>query len=77
MAPSAPARKLSGVKRKAASDLPDRSATHKKAINMVSDGAGDDAGNGRTPTPLPTEPASNDYEDLRAMADTDNQVCPP
>jgi hypothetical protein len=89
LASSIPAWKSSGVKRKAASDLPDHSATHKKVINMAIDNAGDDiinmvidnAGNdasdGRTPSLPPTEPVSDDYEDLRAMADTDNQVCPP
>jgi hypothetical protein len=89
LASSVPARKSSGVKRKAASNLPDHSATHKKVINMAIDNAGDDiinmvidnAGNdasdGRTPSLPPTEPMSNDYEDLRAMADTDDQVRPP
>src|ERR1700677_1750857 len=81
LASSAPARKSSGIKRKAGNDLPDDRATHKKVITVVSDDAGndsgDDASDSGTLSPPPTEPASDDYEALRAMADADNQVHPP
>ena len=70
-ASSTVAPKTSGVKRKAASDPP--GATRKIIVNVVSD---DDSSDGRAPSPSPppTEPASDDYEALQAMADTDNQV---
>ena len=66
--------KTSSVKCKATSDPP--SATHKIVINMVSD---DGSSNSRAPSPSlpPTEPASDNYEVLQAMADTDNQVHSP
>ena len=70
-ASSTVAPKTSGVKRKAASNPP--GATHKIIVNVASD---DDSSNSRalSPSPPPTEPASDDYEALQAMADTDNQV---
>ena len=70
-ASSTVALKTSGVKRKAASDPP--GATRKIIVNVVSD---DNSSDGRAPSPSspPTEPASDDYEALQAMADTDNQV---
>lgn len=74
-ASSAPAQNT-GVnhKRKAISALPDRRA-HKKVIDVVSNDDGENDSDGGTPSPPPTEPASDDYESLQAMADTDNQVC--
>jgi hypothetical protein len=73
---SAPASKSSGVKRKAASTLLNRRATC-KTINVVSDDDCDGDSDGGTPSPPPTELASDDYESLKAMADADNQVCTP
>ena len=66
--------KTSGVKRKATSDPP--GATHKIVINMVSDDGSRDS-RALSPLPPPTKPASDYYEALQAMADTDNQVCSP
>jgi hypothetical protein len=72
-ASSAIAQKSSGVKRKATSDPPGHCATRKNIVNIVSDNSSDDRA--RSPSPLPTEPASDDYDTLQGMADTDNQVC--
>jgi hypothetical protein len=62
-------------KRKAISALPDHRA-RKTVINVISDGDSDsDSSDGGSPSP-PTEPVSDDYESLKAMADADNQVHP-
>ena len=70
---SAPMCKTSGVKRKAASTLFNPRAT-RNTINVVSDDDCDSESDGGTPSPPPTELASDDYESLKAMADADNQV---
>ena len=69
VASSAPASKSSGIKRKAASTL-SNCRVMRKVID-ISDGDSDDG----SPTLPPTEPASDDYESLKAMADADNRVC--
>ena len=68
----------SGVnrKRKAIKALPDQHS-RKNVVHVVSDNDSDDEGENRTPSPPPTEPASDDYESLQAMADAENQVCSP
>jgi hypothetical protein len=77
-ASSTPAHKSAGVKRKATSALVNQRAT-RKIVDVVSDDdiGGDGDGGSRTPSPLPTELASDDYEALKAMADADNEVCAP
>jgi hypothetical protein len=70
LASSAPACKLSGIKCKAASTLPNHRAT-RKVIDVVSDGESDDGTLSRPPTEL----ALDDYKSLKAMADADHQVC--
>jgi hypothetical protein len=66
-------------KRKAISPLPDCCA-HKNVVNVISDNDSDnnnDSDNdsdGGTPSLPPTEPASDNYESLQAMADADNLV---
>lgn len=71
-ASSAVGQKVSGVKRKAASDLPGHCATRKSIVTLLSDDSSDSKA--PSPSPPPTEPASDDYEALQAMADADNQV---
>ena len=72
LASSTIALKVSGIKCKAANDLPGRCATRKSITTVVSNNSSDD----RAPSPLPppTEPVSDNYEALQAMADADNQV---
>ena len=48
---------------------------HKNDVHVVSDDDSDDKSESRSLSPPPTKPASDDYESLQAMADTDNQVC--
>ena len=72
LASSTVALKVSGIKRKAANDLPGRCATRKSITTVVSDNSSDDRA--PSPSPPPTEPASDDYEVLQAMANADNQV---
>ena len=68
----------SGVNRKckAIKALPDQRSC-KNVVHIVSNDDGDDKGENRTPSPPPTEPASDDYESLQAMANAENQVCSP
>ncbi|KAN0128730.1 hypothetical protein V8E53_013451, partial [Lactarius tabidus] len=74
-ASSTPAHKSAGIKHKATSTLVNQCATH-KIVNVVSDnGIGGDSDSGsRTPSPLPTELASDNYKALKAMADADNEA---
>ena len=71
--------KSSGIKHKATSDPHNDCATCGKVITVISDDASDDSGdgasNGGTLSPPPTEPVSDDYKALTAMANADNQVC--
>ena len=71
-ASSTVALKVSGIKHKAANDLPGRCATCKSITTVVSDNSSNDRA--PSPSPPPTEPASDDYEVLQAMANADNQV---
>ena len=69
----APNCKTSGAKRKAANMLINPQAT-RRTINVVSDDDCDGESDSGTPSPPPTELASDNYESLKAMADADNQV---
>ena len=71
-ASSTVALKVSGIKCKAANNLPGHCATCKSITTVVSNNASND----RAPSPSlpPTEPASDNYESLQAMADANNQV---
>ena len=63
--PSGSASTKPGAKRKAPSNsIPNHCITHKVVVDVNDD-------DGAT-----TEPAEDDYESIKAMADTDNQVCP-
>ena len=71
-ASSTVALKVSGIKCKAENNLPGHCATCKSITTVVSNNASND----RAPSPSlpPTEPASDNYESLQAMADANNQV---
>ncbi|KAF8256704.1 hypothetical protein EI94DRAFT_1710414 [Lactarius quietus] len=69
----APTPKSSGIKRKVTSSVSNR-PTKRKTINLVSDGNSDGDSDCGSPSPPPTELASDDYESLKAMADADNQA---
>jgi hypothetical protein len=71
--------KRSGIKRKASGDCLDDRGPHRGLVDVdvvnVDDTGVDDNGASDAETRPPTEPASDDdYEALRAMADTDNAV---
>jgi hypothetical protein len=77
---SAPASTPLAIKRKASCKSPARRVTQKVTIDVDDEDSEDSNANsddrGATTEPV-TEPASDDYEALRAMADADIRVCFP
>jgi hypothetical protein len=66
-----------GAKHKARSDpAPERRVARNIVIDVDSDVTANSSDDGATTEPA-TEPADDEYESIKAMADADNQVCIP